>query len=42
MALKAWAAALAAGLPPLTSSQAAALAGIAARLDARNGQQPAA
>ena len=40
--LKAWAAALAAELPPLTSSQAAAVARIAARLDARNGQKPAA
>ena len=40
--LRAWAAALAAELPPLTSSQAAAVARIAARLDARNGQEPAA
>jgi hypothetical protein len=40
--LTAWAAALAAGLPPLTRSQAAAVARIAARLDARNGQEPAA
>ena len=42
--LRAWAAALAAELPPLTSSQAAAVAvaRIAARLDARNGQKPAA
>jgi hypothetical protein len=40
--LRAWAAALAATLPPLTSSQAAAVARIAARLDARNGQEPAA
>jgi hypothetical protein len=41
--LRAWAAALAAELPPLTSSQAAAVARIAARLDARgNGQQPTA
>lgn len=40
--LRAWAVALAAELPPLTSSQAAAVARIAARLDARNGQQPAA
>jgi hypothetical protein len=40
--LTAWAAALAAELPPLTSSQAAAVARIAARLDARNGQEPAA
>ena len=39
--LRAWAAALAAELPPLTSSQAAAVARIAARLDARNGQEPA-
>ena len=38
--LRAWAAALAATLPPLTSSQAAAVARIAARLDARNGQEP--
>jgi hypothetical protein len=38
--LRAWAAALVATLPPLTSSQAAA-ARIAARLDARNGQKPA-
>ena len=40
--LSAWAAALAAELPPLTSSQAAAVARIAARLDARNGREPAA
>lgn len=40
--LRAWAAALAAELPPLTSSQAATVARIAARLDARNGQEPAA
>ena len=40
--LRAWAAALASELPPLTSSQAAAVARIAARLDARNGQKPAA
>lgn|SRR6266567_6133205 len=41
--LKAWAAALAAELPPLTSSQAAAVARIASRLDARgNGQEPTA
>ena len=40
--LRAWAAALAAELPPLTSSQAAAVARIAARLDARKGQKPAA
>ena len=40
--LRAWAAALAAELPPLTSSQAAAVARLAARLDARNGQEPAA
>ena len=40
--LRAWAAALAAELPPLTNSQAAAVARIAARLDARNGQEPAA
>jgi hypothetical protein len=40
--LRAWAAALAATLPPLTSSQAAAVARIAARLDARNVQEPAA
>jgi hypothetical protein len=40
--LRAWAAALAAELPPLTSSQAAAVARIAARLDARDGQEPAA
>jgi len=40
--LRAWAAALAAELPPLTSSQAAAVARIAARLDARNRQEPAA
>lgn len=40
--LRAWAAALAATLPPLTSSQAATVARIAARLDARNGQEPAA
>ena len=40
--LRAWASALAATLPPLTSSQAAAVARIAARLDARNGQEPAA
>jgi hypothetical protein len=40
--LRAWAAALAATLPPLTTSQAAAVARIAARLDARNGQEPAA
>ena len=40
--LRAWAAALAAELPPLTSSQAAAVARIAARLGARNGQEPAA
>jgi len=40
--LRAWAAALAAELPPLTSSQAAVVARIAARLDARNGQEPAA
>ena len=41
--LKAWAAALAAELPPLTSSQAAVVARIAARLDARgNGQEPTA
>jgi hypothetical protein len=40
--LRAWAAALAAELPPLTSSQAAAVARIAARLDARNGQEPVA
>jgi hypothetical protein len=38
--LRAWAAVLAAELPPLTSSQAAAVARIAARLDARNGQEP--
>lgn len=37
--LRAWAAALAATLPPLTSSQAAAVARIVARLD---GQDPAA
>ena len=36
--LRAWAAALAATLPPLTDSQAAAVARIAAQLDARNGQ----
>jgi hypothetical protein len=41
--LRAWAAALAATLPPLTSSQAAAVARIAARLDARgDGQDQAA
>jgi hypothetical protein len=41
--LKAWAAALAAELPPLTSSQAAAVARIAARLDAKgNVQEPTA
>ena len=40
--LRAWASALAATLPPLTNSQAAAVARIAARLDARNGQEPAA
>jgi hypothetical protein len=40
--LRAWAAALAAELPPLTSSQAASVARIAARLDARNRQKPAA
>jgi hypothetical protein len=41
--LSAWAAALAATLPPLTSSQAAAVARIAARLDARGDcQEPAA
>ncbi len=34
--LRAWAAALAAELPPLTSSQAAGVARIAAQLDARN------
>ena len=39
--LRAWAAALAAELPPLTSSQAAAVARIAAQLDARNGQPAA-
>jgi hypothetical protein len=39
--LKAWAAALAAKLPPLTSSQAAAVARIAARLDASHSQGPA-
>jgi hypothetical protein len=38
--LKAWAAALAAELPPLTSSQAAVMDRIAARLDARNNQEP--
>ena len=40
--LRAWAAALAATLQPLARSQAAAVARIAARLDARNGQKPAA
>jgi hypothetical protein len=40
--LRAWAAALAAELPPLTNSQAAVVARIAARLDGRNGQEPAA
>jgi hypothetical protein len=40
--LRARASALAATLPPLTSLQAAAVARIAARLDARNGQEPAA
>jgi hypothetical protein len=39
--LRAWAAALAAELPPLTSSQAAAVARIAARLDASHSQGPA-
>ena len=39
--LKAWAAALAAELPPLTSSQAAAVARIAARLNAIHSQGPA-
>jgi hypothetical protein len=39
--LIAWAAALAAELPPLTSSQAAAVARIAARLDASHSQGPA-
>jgi hypothetical protein len=39
---RAWAAALAAELPPLTNSQAAAVPRIAARLDARNVQEPAA
>jgi hypothetical protein len=39
--LKAWAATLAAELPPLTSSQAAAVARIAARLDASHSQGPA-
>jgi hypothetical protein len=36
-----WAAALAATLPPLTRSQAAAVARIAARLDASDSQGPA-
>ncbi len=36
--LRAWASALAAELPPLTSSQAAAVARIAARLDASHSQ----
>lgn len=39
--LRAWAAALAAELPPLTSSQAAAVARIAARLNAIHSQGPA-
>jgi hypothetical protein len=38
--LRAWAAALAAELPPLTSSQAAAVARIAARLDTGHSQGP--
>jgi hypothetical protein len=39
--LSAWAAALAAELPPLTNSQAAAVARIAARLDASHSRGPA-
>jgi hypothetical protein len=39
--LRAWAAALAATLPPLTRSQVAAAARIAARLDASDSQGPA-
>jgi len=40
--LKAWAAAVAATLPPLTRSQVAAAARLAAHLDARTSQGPAA